>query len=534
VKTVENLLIPGRHHLITNFQEEYLRTLIPGGQFTDVRGQQLELQTDPNIIWAVTSANHGNTKRNPFSGNRREQAIEALASQMVAKCFSFPINDLGYTPRFADFVIKDIEVQSDGHFNLNPGNTAVICSTPAVIELYEELGYKILPAELARLDPEEYDNIRPWDCMMDIVEAGNKWRTDSKYLQNVHPVSRQIIEKYHLGDRVVELYNDPLLGDEGDITDTRDYETYRKAFEDGARRKYNIIRSYIKNGRIVDIGCATGEIVKLIAEDPTLIEADIYGIEASQALYRICEQRRQDGHFKNENTFFYQRNFMNDVIFAENSVNTTTTFSLTHEIESYLGRQVLEEFLQRIYNQTTTEGVFINVDVVGPEHKDEIIVMELNDQDGITESNEEIKSRTNLSAEELQELSTLGRFKRFAKDFRAAEDKRIEFQHAAEHGNNYVQLRLADACEFLSKKDYTDNWYSEMHETFCYWNFEDWKAAASKVGFTINKASHAYRNDWIVENRYKNKVALFTNNGGNLEPIDFPETNMLLIAEKRA
>jgi ubiquinone/menaquinone biosynthesis C-methylase UbiE len=139
-----------------------------------------------------------------------------------------------------------------------------------------------------------------------------------------------MLEKYHLGELVIEVFNDPLLGDEGDITETRDYQTYRQAFEDGAERKYRLIAPHIKGGRIVDIGCATGSIIRMMSKDKSLVESDIYGIEASRKLYDICEQNRQDGYFSNENVFFYQRNIMTGTIFPDNSIDTTTTLSLTH------------------------------------------------------------------------------------------------------------------------------------------------------------------------------------------------------------
>ncbi|NTV79202.1 MAG: class I SAM-dependent methyltransferase, partial [Clostridiales bacterium] len=52
--------------------------------------------------------------------------------------------------------------------------------------------------------------------------------------------------------------------EDGDITKTRDYSVYRKSFEDGALRKVNDFIDYVKPGRILDIGCATGETQQLI------------------------------------------------------------------------------------------------------------------------------------------------------------------------------------------------------------------------------------------------------------------------------
>ena len=52
--------------------------------------------------------------------------------------------------------------------------------------------------------------------------------------------------KYDFGGLIQELFDDPLLGRDGDITETRDYNTYVRAFDDGAKRKYEIIKNITK------------------------------------------------------------------------------------------------------------------------------------------------------------------------------------------------------------------------------------------------------------------------------------------------
>jgi hypothetical protein len=84
----------------------------------------------------------------------------------------------------------------------------------------------------------------------------------------------------------------------------------------------------------------------------------------------------------------------------------------------------------------------------------------------------------------------------------------------------------------MSRKDYTDNWESEMHETFTFWSIDDWKAELEKVGFVIASESQAYTNTWIVDNRLKGKVELYTEHSGALQALPYPVTNMMLIAEK--
>ena len=70
---IENLLIPGRHHVLTNFQHSYIADLVYKQQVVDLLGQELSIVHQPNLIFAVTSANHKNTRRKIRStpSNRR-------------------------------------------------------------------------------------------------------------------------------------------------------------------------------------------------------------------------------------------------------------------------------------------------------------------------------------------------------------------------------------------------------------------------------------------------------------------------------
>ena len=63
------LLIPGRHQLLTQFQFQYIQGLIKNGleNEKDVFGKPIgSHQKIEAVLFAVTSANHSNTRRNPL------------------------------------------------------------------------------------------------------------------------------------------------------------------------------------------------------------------------------------------------------------------------------------------------------------------------------------------------------------------------------------------------------------------------------------------------------------------------------------
>jgi hypothetical protein len=534
------LLFPGRHHLLTNFQLQYLTRVTSADPTTllDVNGEPLPADAKfQNVIWAMTSANHENTRRNPLPGHRREAAIEELADLLDVESFVYLIDDIGTSERYASYVLHKIEVDSFGRFRLTPENTVVACSTPIVIAMYEKLGFRILPCELANRAKEEFLAETPWELVQHLVKvglAGRDWRTDPKFVSDVARATRRLYQKYNYGDAIVELFRRPILTEDGDPTATRDYNTYARAFDNGAQRKYQLIRDHVVPGRIVDIGCCTGSVLAELTRDDRLREADFYGIEVARHLYAECQHRKQQGAFANDHVFFYQRDFAAGPIFASNSVNTFTTFSLTHEVESYSGRDSLHRFIGLLFDQLAPRGRWLNCDVVGPDELDALVWMRLNRSDGRNDDwqREFAADQRDEMKAYLDGLSTQAKFLRFAQDFRHVEGYRLAFEQHARDGEAFVELRLADACDFLSKKDYTDNWLSEMHETFCYWSFADWRAAVSHAGFRVHPASRAYVNPWLVENRYRGKADLFDLSDGKLVPREYPVTNMLLIAEK--
>ncbi len=512
---VRYIVLPGRHHIITQFQVEYLRKL-------------LETYKTAEVVWAVTSANHGGTQRNPIPGYRRTGMVEAAVWQLDIPSQVYAITNRERVKRFAHYVIEDIRVQSDGLCNIEPSNSIVMCSTPSVIAMYKKMGYSIAPAELdAPLNVQ-----RPWDVVEELIARGSEWRY---HLQDViPPVVLQYYDRYGLAEVIQEVFRDPLIdSDDGDITVTRDYGVYRQAFEENAWRKVKDFSSAVQPGRIVDIGCATGQTIKLLSEQPGLHESDFYGVEVARPLYDICQQRKQNEEFGDVNVFFHQRNIMRTKLFADDTIATAITMALTHEVESYLGRDELHRFLQRTYDMLKPGGVYINYDVVGPERPDELVYVQFRNDDGVNPQNLAWDLRGDDLRDFLARASTETRYRRFRKDFRQAEDDTITDRIERIAGEEYYVLRWADLCDFLAKKDYVDSWTSEMHERFCFYSHQQWCDKLQDIGFDIVPSTRAIQNPWLIEHRFADCAQVYRMDmHGKLVPQDQPDTNTLLVAKK--
>jgi hypothetical protein len=527
------LLFPGRHQLLTNFQFQYIADLLSKAEPTkDIDGNIVQTSgVIDALVFAVTSANHSNTRRNPLPFYLRALAIQEFSDRLHIPAYIYGIDDVGNLGSFASYTIKRIRHESEGMFDLTPANTLVLCSTP-VLEMYKTLGFTILPAELTDRTTWKHSTRLPWD-IVETIAGDDRWETNPEVHQYMHASSFDVWKKYKLASKVQLLFKDRMISEDGDITGTRDYNTYVRQMDTIAELKYTETASYIRPGRIGDIGCAVGSWIKLACQDERLRESDFYGIEVARHLFDICQQRKHNGEFKNPFVFFSQRNAVTGLVFDKESMNTIHTSSLTHEIESYGSRQDLLAFIKNRFEELTHGGAWINRDVVGPENKYTRVLMHLAKNDGIHSDVDKTFSTREELAHHLNGLSTYGRFLRFAKDFRKHEGYTLEYRMRELEGKELVELSLSDACEFMSRKDYTDNWESEMHETFTFWNIEEWKVELEKAGFIVRPESQAYTNSWIVDNRLVGKAELFQEENGALKRFPYPVTNMIVIAEKQ-
>ncbi len=494
------VLFPGRHHLLTRFQAGYLRELAGDGDLT--------------VVWPVTSANHGNTRRNPVPYHRRVAAIERFSVLECLPSLVVPVFDTPQTERFAEVTLKNVAASLG--LSLDPDSTVVACSTPEVARLYRRLGFPIAGVEADR-DPVP---ARPWDVLLRLAAGDPAWR------DLAHPASVDVLDRYGLVDLVRRVVNDPVVGDEGGLTTTRDYRSYAESFEASAARKWATVREHVRPGRIVDVGCGAGAVLALADREPALRESDLIGVEVARPLYEECVHRKAQGGFTNPNVFFFCRNVLGGAVFPARSVDTTLTFALTHEIWSYGDRLAsLRRFAEAIYQHTVPGGVWLNSDVCGPDQPDRTVLMRLSTTDGANPP----APRDDLAALPREEvtaylsgLSTRARLDQFAVDYRFP----LPFGPGPD---GTVRIRLADAMDFLTRKDYVDNWLSETHEQFCGMCFADWAGLLADVGFELAPASRAWRNDWVVDHRLAPVAALSTVDG---QPLDWPVTHALLVARR--
>jgi SAM-dependent methyltransferase len=535
------LLFPGRHLLHTTYQEQYLRAVV------QTRLNQMEFLSGPQpqvsvpidtIVFAATSANHQFTRYNPIPFHIRAIGIDRFASDFASD-FNIEYRIFGiphYAPtlRFAAILLKEIAEQTEGDMLLTPENTVILTSTRTIASMFQSLGFAILPAEATA--PEH--PATPQQLLGAIMAHGEEWGAHPPLRTQLSPVTYALWRDFpEVPRRVFRLWHDPLLTDAGSLTETRTYSTYAQAMSNEAiiDLKYRDIAAHILPGRIVDEGCADGALLVRVARD--FPDSDLIGIEITGELLARCLERQRAGEFGEAFIHFHQRNITTP-IFQAGTIHTTICNSTLHELWSYNdGPATVSEYLHEKYRQLAPGGKLLIRDVVGPEDPEQTVYLWLTDQDGIA-------AQAANAGQKVADLSTYARFFRFAQDFlpqcqSESADPLVPFHKETIGNRGYIVTTLRLAVEFISKKDYVDNWASEMHEEFAFWSFTDWKAALHQVGFlvqqdpdAIQNASYIYTNSWIIENRWQGQVALYQRQGSQLLPLPYPPTTVILIAQK--
>ncbi len=545
------LLFHGRHITHTAFQERYLWEILntPIGKL-DLIG---ETNIDPHekithVIFAVTSANKSNSRFNPLPFHLRAIAIDRFfldyRRTIGAEASIVGIPHFDPTDRYVDILIKEIH-EAEG-INITPENTIVVSSTPPIIELYRENNFAVLTAEFD-YEHKEMTQPTPIDVVQKLAKTGN-WKSDAELQEILAKSTRELWHDYPaIPATIQEIWHEPLLTESGSLTETRDYSSYAFGMAHAVLLdlKYRDIKDAILPGRIADEGCADGALLTKISKD--FPDSDLIGVEIASEFLARCHERLRAGEFGGAFVFFHQRNLMNP-IFEDNSIDTTICNSTTHEIWSYgNGLPSLSTYIALKYKQLKKGGRLVIRDVIGPENKESEVYMKLNSKDGANENIFLTPDSAEAMCDHIKGLSTEARFYRFAEDYLADmrakghlnESSKITFREEIFNGEKYFVLRLKDAVEFMSRKDYADNWESEMNEEFAFFSFADWKELLKNTGFAIienpnepTASSRIYKNEWVVENRLKGSVELFKKENDTLMPLEYPPTNVILIAEK--
>lgn len=518
-RRVSYLLFPGRHLTSTCFQAEYLRRVVRPGD---------------HLVFAITSCNESRSRYNPIPFHVRAIGVDRFAREVCrelgVRCSIFGIPHQKPTPEFVEILVKEIQEQTWGEIDLRPENCRVLCSTPPLIGAYQEFGFEVLPAEA---EPDGAGrwvlrHVTPADLVRRVGTLGPAALEDAEVRAGMHPAGLSVLRDFlEVVRTVAELYGEPLLGEEGSLTETRDYDTYVRAMGSAIELKYQDVRPFLLAGRIIDEGCADGALLARIADD--FPDSDLIGVDLSAEMLARAAERQRAGDFSGCFVFFRQCNLMKRLP-LRSPVDTVLCNSTLHEIWSFgKGAESVREYLALKREQLRRGGRLVIRDVVGPEGRERPVRLWCAATDGELGEAVPLSGSPGELEQALRRQSTAGRFRQLRADFLTPHGCEAAPAPSPRPDGEAWDLSLQAAMEFLLKKDYIDNWQSEMREEFCFWSFSEWRSELEKAGFRLVEGAHAYCNEWRVGHSFQDRVALFDAEG---RPLPFPDTNMVLVGER--
>jgi len=304
-----------------------------------------------------------------------------------------------------------------------------------------------------------------------------------------------------------------------ELAHNREFSVYSAQMDAALYNKISDIAPWVKEGVVVDAGFGTGELARYIAlQHPA---SQIIGIDCSE--HFLTNAMR---HLANiANVRLVQGNII-DKHLATDSVDTIIFSTVLHEVYSYTGYDItaVEKALTSALDELKPDGRIIIRDGIMPEKKTAYLLLKNNN--GSQNITEHPKC-----------LSTEAMFLRFIQEFKNGTGaphramKNTGIIPPRGFGERLYCTSSHTAYEFLSKKDYRDNWHIEINEQFGYLTLKQYETLLEKLGYHI-VSSRGFQNPWIVENRWEQDCILMEKTKNGFAQAPWPNTNAVIVAEK--
>jgi SAM-dependent methyltransferase len=466
---MKTLLLPGRWHALARDQESALRQTI--ADCGPVR-----------LVFVITAADQSGTKRNPLKVEERSEIVRSFAESLGRP---FEIHFITDTTANADWVAHLLaHLPRTGRRRLTTANTVVVAANPDVVRRFQAAGFRTLPVAFQGALP------------VDVIEAVAS-RRDWQRLAT--PGTVRVYREHDLERRIRDIFADVLLTEDGELSTGRDFRVYAAGMDASLALKITDICPHVVPGLIADKGCGTGSLLVHLSQ--LFPDSQIVGLDLSSELLRLAESQ----HYPNHNVSIVRGNILKPR-FRPGTVSTAIFSSVIHELYSYNGydRDQVRLALRLTRRELQPGG--------------RVII-----RDGVSPPRRRVWMRCDGETEE--------RFRKFAREFKGkSRHPGLPFRERKLRGRTWFLLSMHSANEFLSKKDYLENWAIEVNEEFGVFSLSGWRRELRALGFRVLQA-RSYLNGWILENRYRGRVWLHADAGdrpGELLP--FPDTTAVLVA----
>ncbi|MGE3456963.1 MAG: trans-aconitate 2-methyltransferase [Kofleriaceae bacterium] len=265
-------------------------------------------------------------------------------------------------------------------------------------------------------------------------------------------------------------------------------------------------------GRIADMGMGSGAGSEALAA--LYPELEVVGVDVDPVMVERARAR-----YPLPNLTFREGDIARPV-FEPGSLDGIFNSSVLHHVTTFSGydHHAAARALAVQVAQLRPHGVLVVRDFLDPGPGDVLLDVPDSDGDG---SDDPITA------------STAGLFERFAREFRSLSTQpgfAFERCDGAMPGWRRYRVSHKLAVEFVLRKDYREDWASEVKEEYTFFDQRGFEAVFAALGLRL-LASTPIRNPWIVRHRLAGKIALRSLDGN---PLELPATNYVITGERVA
>jgi Methyltransferase domain len=291
------------------------------------------------------------------------------------------------------------------------------------------------------------------------------------------------------------------------------YAAYFAGMDASVQQKVALTTAHFPaRGRIADMGSGSGRGTYDLAclyDGLELVGVDINPVSVAMSA----------GQYRRPNLSFVVGDIA-EKVFPDESLDGILDSSVLHHVSSFTGFDAgaVLAALDNQVAQLKTGGVIIVRDFVVPEGPAEVLI-DLPTTDGRAEG-------------AVVELSTAALFALFARDWRSSLNREgpLPYERLDSPREGFVRYRVLSraAAEFVLRKDYRNDWDTELLEEYTYLSQDAFEAAFRERGLRVVVSAPIW-NPWIVANRFEGRFHLHDLDGRTLPP---PPTNYLIVGEK--
>jgi SAM-dependent methyltransferase len=304
-------------------------------------------------------------------------------------------------------------------------------------------------------------------------------------------------------------YARQLRGDRGA------YERYLEGMDKSMQQKVALTAAHLLcQGRVADMGMGSGTGSEALAAlYPGL---DVVGVDVSPQMVELAGER-----YDHPNLSFVLGDIAKPV-FAVGSLDGILDSSVLHHVTSFNGydREAAADAVAAQVPQLRPHGVLIIRDFVDPGPGEVFLDVPADDGD---------------DSDDPLACSTASLLLRFSREFRSLHEQpgfellQVEGGDTLPEGWRRYRMALTHAVEFVLRKDYREDWVSEVQEEYTYATQAKFEAWFAGHGLRV-LASTPIRNPWIVRHRFRGKFVLRDVDTG--EPLEDPATNYVIVGER--